>query len=207
MQSEQNAPLELGKPEIVYDSHDSAAFQVTKVHARNPTNNDEVDLHYVSVKYAQPGAVCIAQCKGHLLIARHWRLATHSYGWEFPRGMGEMGESSEQTANREFFEETGIQARDTQIFQVIHADTGLIRDSIAVAALTVDSIEPNATAIDGELQSLHWITPEQLDRMIAEAAITDGITIAAYLVWKLRQQSTHDCDNSGSPSTQPQPSQ
>ncbi|BAQ32181.1 hypothetical protein BBSC_2101 [Bifidobacterium scardovii JCM 12489 = DSM 13734] len=38
-----------------------------------------------------------------------------------------------------------------------------------------------------ELADLTWCSVETLDRMIAAGSIADGITIAAYAIWRLRQ--------------------
>lgn len=187
IESEKKAPLQLGSATVVYDSHDDTALQVTKVQAFNTNNHDAMNLHYISVKHGHCGAVCVAQCKNRVLIARHWRLTTQSYGWEFPRGMGEDGENARDTATREFLEETGIRAQNVKILQTIHADTGILKDSIAVASITVDSIAPDNANIDWELQSMNWVSVAQLDQMIAQSLISDGITIAAYMVWKLHQ--------------------
>jgi len=46
-------------------------------------------------------------------------LGKKSYKWGFPKGHMEYGESEEQTAIREFFEETGIHIKDTSLLHKI----------------------------------------------------------------------------------------
>ncbi|WEV74827.1 NUDIX domain-containing protein [Bifidobacterium sp. ESL0798] len=101
-------------------------------------------LHFTSVKDDRPGAVCIVVLKAAegsgiedcYLVARHWRASVGKWEWEFPRGMGEPGETVEETSVRELHEETGIAAKigQVQVLQIIHADTGVLRDNIAVTA-------------------------------------------------------------------------
>lgn len=181
-------PLEVLGTEVVYREQGGADFTVTQVALRDAATGNRFAVHYASVKGGRPGAVCVAICGGRILLARHWRIATESWEWEFPRGMGEPGESPEQTALREFHEETGLHAAPDAavLLQYIHADTGVLKDSIAIVSLTV----PDATPDDGsdwELSDLTWCSVETLNRMIAAGAVVDGITIAAYAIWRLRR--------------------
>ncbi|NEG90199.1 NUDIX domain-containing protein [Bifidobacterium aerophilum] len=126
------------------------------------------------------------------LLARHWRVSTGTWEWEFPRGMGEPGESAEQTAARELREETGLTVDDSRIriLQMMHADTGVLRDRIAVARISVPvdcrkdvAGMPGTTegsAVDWELTNLRWVCEGRLRRMIRTGEIVDGITLAAF---------------------------
>ena len=124
------------------------------------------------------------------LIARHWRATTQAWGWEFPRGMGNPEESPVQTALRELQEETGITAdtENVNILQTIHADTGILRDSIAVAVieLTPDGLPEtdttNASRTDWELDNLRWVPRRRMRELIAAGGISDGITLAAFII-------------------------
>jgi ADP-ribose pyrophosphatase len=165
----------------VFSEPDSAHFTVTRADTQMQ-DGTVIGLHFASVKEGRPGAVCIGIHDGKLLLAQHWRASTNTIEWEFPRGMGEPGESLEQTALREFTEETGLRATSVTILQSIHADTGVLRDSIGVAVLDIPDIEVSSQT-DWELSNLSWISPDQLDAIIRRGEIHDGITLAAYLVW------------------------
>jgi len=61
-----------------------------------------------------PGCVIIVGLtdKGELILERHWRAPIESYVIQFPGGLTDtVNESEEETAHREFFEETGYVAR------------------------------------------------------------------------------------------------
>lgn len=117
----------------MYQEQGGADFAVTQVALEDVATGNHFAVHYASVKGARPGAVCVAERDGRVLLARHWRVSTESWEWEFPRGMGEPGETPEQTALREFHEETGLHADadSAAVLQRMHADTGVMKDSIA----------------------------------------------------------------------------
>ncbi|WP_217450659.1 NUDIX domain-containing protein, partial [Bifidobacterium longum] len=96
-------------------------------------------------------------------------------------------ETPEQTALREFHEETGlhVDADSAAVLQRMHADTGVMKDSIAVVGLNVSEVTPDAGR-DWELSHLTWCSVQTMDQMIAAGSIADGITLAAYTIWRLR---------------------
>ena len=162
---------------------------------------------FAQVRGGQPSAVCIpVRSDGRLLLVRHWRIATDSFEWEFPRSMGVPGEVSGATAERELLAEAGVGTDGRRLLQMIHADTCKLRDSVAVVEAKVSDEENQAgaetaagdaqemQAADGPFRAdvddtdsrLAWLTPEEIDTMIVEGNIMDGITLAAYLIWKIR---------------------
>ena len=166
---------------------------------------------FAQVRGGQPSAVCIpVRSDGRLLLVRHWRIATDSFEWEFPRSMGVPGEVSGATAERELFAEAGVGTDGRRLLQMIHADTCKLRDSVAVVEAKVSDEEIQAGAeaaadgaqgaqpvravddpfradVDYTDSRLAWLTPEEIDTMIVEGNIMDGITLAAYLIWKIRR--------------------
>lgn len=201
-------PLEILGKECAYREQGGADFTVTKVRLRDKSTDSHFNVHVVSVKDGVPGAICVAvrrdegdnaeeEAHGNagntggtgvprLLIARHWRVATESFLWEFPRGMGETGENREQTALREFHEETGLTGSSARILQIVHADSGLLSDSTSVAEITVDFPQRASDDTDWELSEMRWLTPAQIDSMIGNGNITDSLTLSSYLIWRSR---------------------
>lgn len=183
---DEEPPLEILGSSEVYRECGGADYTVTQVSLRDRSTGNRFAVHYASVKNGMPGAVCVAMHEGRLLMARHWRVSTESWEWEFPRGMGKVGESPERTALREFYEETGMRADSNaaEVLQHIHADTGVLKDSIAVVALSVADPD-QSDARDWELTNMRWLDVHVIERMIAAGEIVDGITLAAFLIWKL----------------------
>lgn len=180
-------PLKVLGKKVMYQEQGGADFAVTQVALEDVATGNHFAVHYASVKGARPGAVCVAERDGRVLLARHWRVSTESWEWEFPRGMGEPGETPEQTALREFHEGTGLHADadSAAVLQRMHADTGVMKDSIAVVGLNVSEVTPDA-GHDWELSHLTWCSVQTMDQMIAAGSIADSITLAAYTIWRLR---------------------
>ena len=88
------------------------------------------------------------------------------------------------TAIRELREETGIQVSRNQvtILQHIHADTGVLRDDIAVTRILVPDSIGTPQYGDWELTNARWVAENTLRCMIASGEITDGITLAAWAI-------------------------
>ena len=185
-----SAPLEILEKNVVYREQGGAEFAVTKVLVQSIKVRNRFTVHYASVQDGRLGAVCVTVHKNRLLMARHWRVATESWEWEFPRGMGASDESIEQTALRELHEETGMHTSPDSVtlLQYMHADTGVLKDSIGVVSLTLEDKTPDEYQ-DWELSDCTWVTPERIEQMIAGGEIVDGITIAAYTIWRVQSKS------------------
>ena len=184
-------PLDIQSETEVFREQGGAGFTVTKNTAVVRSTGERLQFHVASVRDGKTGAVCIAEQilsdgTSTFLLARHWRVAIRQWAWEFPRGMGADDEDSRDTAIRELSEETGITvSRDqVRILQHIHADTGVLRDNIAVARVLLseeDSQVCNPT--DWELSNSRYIPASTVCQMIAGGEITDGITLAAWSVY------------------------
>ncbi|KAA8827583.1 NUDIX hydrolase [Bifidobacterium tissieri] len=206
---------------VVFQGDDESQFTVfqTDVSVDGESGDGEGDgagdgaprthsVLFAQVRGGQPSAVCIpVRSDGRLLLVRHWRIATDSFEWEFPRSMGVPGEVSGATAERELLAEAGVGTDGRRLLQMIHADTCKLRDSVAVveAKVSDEEIQSGAEAADNDTQAvradndpfradvddtdsrLAWLTPEEIDTMIVEGNIMDGITLAAYLIWKIRR--------------------
>ena len=142
-------------------------------------------MHMVETSPGGQGAVCVVVESGRVLLAEHWRATTQAWGLEFPRGMGAPGEPGVDVARRELLEETGLTARTAVQLATIHADTGILKDRIAVVEMTPASLPPAGT--DGELGAMRWLSPEEIDALIAAGELRDGITLAAWAVWRAHQ--------------------
>lgn len=173
--------------ETVYEDHSPAHFEAHRVSVSYP-NGTKANLHYAQTADDRCGAVCIIRDGQRIVLSRHWRAALNGSQLELPRGMGEKGETPEQTAEREALEETGLATRAPRILQFMHADSGVLRDQIAVVELHVD---PTAAVrkTDGELEEWRWEDISHVRAMMKAGQITDGISLAALGILLLHQSS------------------
>ena len=136
----------------------------------------------VRVGEGAPGAVCAVRNGDGIMLGRHLRPVDGREHWEMPRGMGRAGETPMQAACREFLEETGGILADPVEIGRIHADTGILDDDIRIIAGHVGRWTGEG---DGELRSLTTLLPAEVDRLIAEGMVDDGITLAAWAAARL----------------------
>lgn len=180
------SPLQVLNERVVYREEGGADYTVEKIEAKVKASGQHVQFHVASVKQGKTGAICVAYHHigdaAYILLGRHWRPSLTMWEWEFPRGMGEQGEAVEETAVREFREETGIvvAVSEAHIRQIVHADTCMLRDRIAVVTLDCEN-NPSAQT-DWELSVLHWVSVPVFEQMIQQGMIHDGLTLAAWSV-------------------------
>lgn len=194
-------PLLIQNEKTVFEEKGGADFKVTAVEALLRASSELITIHVASVKSGQSGVVCLIVTgevdKERYLIARHWRAATRLWGWEFPRGMGEHGESIFETAKRELFEETGLSTSSANmtVLQRLHADSGILRDDIAVVEIRIPECELGdesmfgADSHDWELSNFRWLTVKEILLLIKQQQISDGITLAAFTIRECRNHN------------------
>jgi len=94
---------------------------------------------------------------------REYLLVYENYSqcWSIPKGHMEMGETEEETALRELFEETGLTARlDTRHWASIEYPISPIARKQVVFCLGRVSGTPRTR--DGEIDGFKWVTEDQL---------------------------------------------
>lgn len=106
---------------------------------------------------------------GRLLLTRRAPEKTFAGTWENSGGAAKAGETSLQAIRRELFEETGIQAEESE-FRLIasgtdrnaHYDFYCLRRNIPVSQIVL---------LPGETDDVKWVTFEQVHDMIREKRI------------------------------------
>ncbi|MCV3765505.1 NUDIX hydrolase [Rhizobium sp. TRM95796] len=93
----------------------------------------------------------------------------------FPGGRAEPGESPDQTALREFEEETGIAARDPTLFATydLHSENPGRHFHLSVFLVQADA-EAIAEARD-DAADAGWFTPDEIKAMNCPASVLDCV--------------------------------
>lgn len=188
MTSPHPAAIRRGSSRTVYLSPGPphVRVEITDVEVEGRTQ----EWHTVTTQEGQAGAVILASSGDRILVGRHWRLSTGSVEVEFPRGFGEKGEDSTETARRELAEETGLTPAGLHVLGTVYADTGLLTNPIDVVVADIDEAEGTPRGPSGpevrEFETLTWLTPAEFRSLVASGTIRDGITLAAFAMWQAR---------------------
>jgi ADP-ribose pyrophosphatase len=130
------------------------------------------------------GAVVLANMNGKYLLLRQYRHPIRSWSFEVPRGFGEPGITAEKQAEIEIREEVGGKISKLIDLGIYFSNTGLEGNKVRLFFAKLISI--GKPAKEEGIESLHWVSLEELETMLAKAQITDGFTIAAYTRAKLQ---------------------
>lgn len=140
----------------------------------------EAGYFMIHERARENGVIIVAERDdGRFLLAHLQRRAIGGSSQEFPRGAIDAGETAVEAAVRELLEETGYRSREVCLIGRVHSNTSLLSSHVAVAHIRVDSQASASTDTDGEVDSMEWLSLDELDERIAEGLITDGHTLSA----------------------------
>lgn len=110
-------------------------------------------------------SVVIRNEKGELLLQQR----VYPEGrWCFPGGLMELGESTEDTARREVFEETALTVGELQLIGVYSGPDSLCRAAngdewyVVNVSYMTDEYSGDLKINDGESAALRWFRPEEI---------------------------------------------
>jgi ADP-ribose pyrophosphatase len=163
-----------------------------KVVSRNPWwryCRDEIELptgkpgeyHYVLTN----GSAMIIPIAddGKMILIRQYRYLGDRDSIEFPSGGVKDGSSHEKTAESELIEETGFQPGSLKLVGSFNPCNGLVEEICRVYIarnLRYIGARPEET----ESFELLRLTIEELEKLIQDGTIWDGMTIAAWMLAK-----------------------
>ncbi|MDR0531261.1 MAG: GNAT family N-acetyltransferase [Oscillospiraceae bacterium] len=132
----------------------------------------------------QVGAsIIVDNGQGEILLERRKDNGT----WEYPAGSMELGESMDETAKRELFEETGLTAQKLELYDFLHTDTprsvypsgDVVYNVIARYVCTewTGELRPQAS----EVTELRWFPFDALPEEFPPHKVKN---IEQYLAWR-----------------------
>jgi 8-oxo-dGTP pyrophosphatase MutT (NUDIX family) len=125
---------------------------------------------------------------GRLLMLRQFRYLNQQESLEFVGGGVKEGQTPEDAAQAELLEEAGFQAKELIPIGWFNPMNGATDEECYVfiaRGLTAASAHPESSE---EFEPV-MVTPAELDAMIRKGEIWDGMTLAAYALYRMSDHS------------------
>lgn len=124
------------------------------------------------------GTTIMPLYESKILLMRQFRHPTRDWHWEIPRGFGEPDTSPSENARNEIFEEIQGELLDLIDLGPYHSNTGISGTNTQLYLARLKSI--GLVNQDEGIQSYKLVDINIFEKMICDAEITDGFTIAAF---------------------------
>jgi ADP-ribose pyrophosphatase len=120
---------------------------------------------------------------GRFLLVRQYRYLGDRESLEFPCGGLKNGATFEDTALHELVEETGFKAGRLEAIGQYNPCNGLLKETCVV--YLAKNLEYVGARPD-ETESFEWehLTAQEIDALIKDGTIWDGMTMAAWIIAK-----------------------
>ena len=120
-------------------------------------------------------------------LVEQYRYTTQSRSWEFPAGSFPPGVTGtpEEMAAAELAEETGFTAGNLRRLGYLHCANGTTGEGVHVF-LATDLVpgQSNREIAEQDMRQ-QWFPRREVERMLKDGVITDGPSMAAYLLFTL----------------------
>lgn len=144
---------------------------------------------YAFVEKADFALVIPAEAGGFHLV-EEFRYPIGRRTWSFPQGAYPAGQagSPEELATLELAQETGLRAGTLICLGTLHCAHGITSQrGHFFLATELKPGEPDRE-LEEQDQRCEWVPRDRFERMIADGAITDDSTLAAYTLLMLRER-------------------
>jgi 8-oxo-dGTP pyrophosphatase MutT (NUDIX family) len=121
---------------------------------------------------------------GNTWLVGQYRYPLWRYSWEIPEGGGALDVEPVESAKRELREETGLVAASWQKLLELHLSNS-VTDEGAVIFLATELSQGEAAPEETEALSLRKLPFDEAYAMVLAGEITDVISVAAILRYKL----------------------
>lgn len=119
-----------------------------------------------------------------VLLVRQYRPIFSDYFLELPGGSRDLGEPIEQSALREFLEETGFNAINIKLMLSIILSIGSSSERVHI--FEAEAVEAKASEPEVGIEPV-WINITEVGKMITQGLIVDAKTIVALQALLLRR--------------------
>lgn len=131
------------------------------------------------------GSVAIPRlADGRLLLLKCFRYAADRQLLEFPRGLGEFGETGKQIAQRELLEETGLESEDWIFLGSFFPNGAVFEEEVEVwlakkAVAAGRPVEPD----EGFVEQAK-VTELELRKLVGAGELQDGFSLSALALYR-----------------------
>ena len=148
-------------------------------------------FYFVDEPKAHNAAIVFIEFQGRLVLIEQYRVASGSMLLATPRGYGEGQETSAACAVREAFEETGFRVpeRGLKFLGRVRPNSAILTSVVDVYFGVADGSREERPDTE-EVAQVVLCTYDEFDIEVADGRVTDGMTLAGYLLLKLKIKSS-----------------
>ncbi len=131
-----------------------------------------------------PGSACVIpiNSQGKILCIKQYRYLAERMSIEFPGGGVKPDQSAEDAAVSELAEEVGVVAEKMQLLATIYPFPGLVKESQYVFIASGLTKAPVSHRDETEEFELLFLSPEEIENLIASGEMIDGWALGAWAV-------------------------
>lgn len=149
-----------------------------------PTGKVIHEYHVIKLNY-DTVIVLLTNNQKELCFVQVPRYTTQRIEWEMPAGGVKNNEDILEAAKRETLEETGYALNCPKLLYTFNPSNGICSQNAHVVWGTVGNVKAKDFDTD-EIHSVHWISIDDVKKMINTNEIKDGYTLTALLVYFLK---------------------
>jgi ADP-ribose pyrophosphatase len=143
-----------------------------------------VEKHHV-LDFDWPAvAALVENAEGEVLLVHVYRYTTDSIEWGVPAGRVEEGESILQAAEREAREESGYETSGHELAYTYYPMNGISNKVFHI--VRCQAVRKTGDFDQNEVKELRWASKEEIEEMLAEKVVRDGLSLTALLLYLLR---------------------
>ncbi|MCL4418348.1 MAG: NUDIX hydrolase [Actinobacteria bacterium] len=149
---------------------------------------DEAERMYNVIERSNSVVIFPITPSGRTVILRHFRYPTQEYSVEVPMGALDDGETIEQAARRELFEEVKISATELKHIGKFNPVPGLTDQQVDVFIARVNETSIDTASFElneDDIEGLSIVNVNNVFERASSGEITDGFTLGSLLFLKL----------------------
>ena len=152
---------------------------------RHP-HGHELDYYVIDHPRKATGVVAV-DGEGRVLLVQQWRHPVQKLLWSLPAGGIEEGETPEAAIRRELKEETGHAADAIELICSYHPNPATTNQTFHI--FLARGLTQIGERMPGEIHEVKWFARADIERMLAQNELLDGLTLVGILTWLRRDDS------------------